>query len=134
MRDLNRSSTCIPKCDDRRRPPYLRRSRSAAPIRRSSDGQLMFFLSCSTRSSGCEISFYILYVSLSAKIGDGRHICSRREQRGPYSPIERPPVSCLMEYRKRREAKGRPISTRRGEAAPYLASRASGAAIKLLSC
>src|SRR5512144_1094729 len=34
-----------------------------------------------------------------------------------------------MEYRKRREAKGRPISTRRGEAAPYLASRASGAAI-----
>src|SRR5512144_2353941 len=41
---------------------------------------------------------HVLYVSLSAKIGDGRHICSRREQRGPYSPIERPPVNVSLSF------------------------------------
>src|SRR5512144_3427168 len=39
MRDLNRSSSCIPKSEDRRRPPYFERSENAAPIRRSSNGR-----------------------------------------------------------------------------------------------
>src|SRR5512144_709172 len=93
MRDLNRSSTCIPKCEDRRRPPYLRRSRSAAPIRRSSDGQaerseaifytfhVQLLYSLLVRSSGCEISIDPLHAYLSAMIGDGRHISSEARTR-----------------------------------------------------
>src|SRR5512144_2783375 len=87
MRDLNRSSSCIPKCDDRRRPPYFERSENAAPIRRSSDGQAEakpkqhVILSFHVRSSGCEISFYIFLYSLSAMIGDGRHISSEARTR-----------------------------------------------------
>src|SRR5512144_2714991 len=41
-RDLVLLFTCQPKCEDRRRPPYLRRSRSAAHIRRSSGRPSMF--------------------------------------------------------------------------------------------
>src|SRR5512144_2727244 len=46
MRDLIFCISLKPKCEDRRRPPYFERSENAAPIRRSSDGQQMFFLSC----------------------------------------------------------------------------------------
>ena len=47
-----------------------------------------------SRASGAAIHSNV-HVSLSAKIGDGRHICSRREQRGPYSPIERRAANVL---------------------------------------
>src|SRR5512144_184165 len=87
MRDLNRSSSCIPEGDARPRPPYFERSENAAPIRRSSDGQAEakpkqhVILSFHVRSSGCEISFYIFLYSLSAMIGDGRHISSEARTR-----------------------------------------------------
>src|SRR5512144_1041639 len=103
MRDLVIYRVCKPKCEDRRRPPYLRRSRSAAPIRRSSDGQAeakpkqMFFLSCSSnrvkRDSYSSLILYSFLVKIDERNGE-----------------------------ERAEGKGRPISTRRGEAAPYLPS------------
>src|SRR5512144_300257 len=64
------------------------------------------------------------YISLSAMIGHGRHISSEARTR-PLFADRAAALVCLTEYRKRSDAKGRPISTRRGEAAPYLASRAS---------
>src|SRR5512144_2333821 len=82
MRDLNRSSSCIPKSEDRRRPPYFERSENAAPIRRSSNGRseakpkttFYTFMSEANKHS-------IVHVSLRAKIGDGRHISSEARTR-----------------------------------------------------
>src|SRR5512144_2421558 len=70
----------MPKCEDRRRPPYFERSENAAPIRRSSDGQQMLNLSCSSNRAKRD-SYVIVHVSLSAKIGDGRHISSEARTR-----------------------------------------------------
>src|SRR5512146_3234713 len=99
MRDLIFCISCKPKCDDRRRPPYFERSENAAPIRRSSGRPSMFD----------RIHFFLYYLDSMFR-GKGGWVG----------------MDCGEE---RSEAKGRPISTRRGEAAPYLASRASGAAI-----
>src|SRR5574339_282559 len=82
MRDLNRSSTCIPKCEDRRRPPYLRRSRSAAPIRRSSDGR-------AERSEAKCYSFHERSELIESEFGKGRPISTRRGEAAPYLPNER---------------------------------------------
>src|SRR5512144_189002 len=70
----------MPKCEDRRRPPYFERSENAAPIRRSSDGQQMLNLSCSSNRAKRD-SYVIVHVNLSAKISDGRHISSEARTR-----------------------------------------------------
>src|SRR5512144_2706093 len=130
MRDPLFPYTTQPRSDDRRRPPYFERSENAAPIRRSSDGQAEakpkqhVILSFHVRSSGCEISFYIFLYSLSAKIGDGRHISTRRGEAAHIRRSSGRPELCLTEYRKR-VRQGRHISTRRGERGHLFAERAS---------
>src|SRR5512144_2160372 len=82
MRDLIFCISCIPKSEDRRRPPYFERSENAAPIRRSSNGRseakpkttFYTFMSEANKHS-------IVHVSLRAKIGDGRHISSEARTR-----------------------------------------------------
>src|SRR5512144_1027698 len=93
-RDLTRWSVFKPKCEDRRRPPYFERSENAAPIRRSS-GRPSILASIQVLLDS--VLSYWIPCSAERVVG-WAWIVARSEASG----------------------KGRPISTRRGEAAPYL--------------
>src|SRR5512144_2756419 len=82
LSEISRScSLCKPKCEDRRRPPYLFPKGTTRPLFADrATGSIYSLLSCSSNRVKRD-SYSIYYVSLSAKIGDGRHISSEARTR-----------------------------------------------------